>query len=96
LDEATSAMDIHRKLQVFRVLDRLNREENVTILAVLHDVNLAALFCRRLILFKDGEIAADGATDSVLTPEILEGVYRTRVLVQNIPDTDKKQVVFLP
>jgi len=96
LDEATSAMDIHRKLQVFKVLEGLNREENLTVLTVLHDVNLAALFCRRMIFVKEGEILADGPTESVLTSEILETVYQARVLVQDVPGTGKRQVAFLP
>ncbi len=96
LDEATSAMDIHRKLQIFRVLDTLNRQENLTILAVLHDVNLAALFCRRLVFLKEGLVVADGPTDEVLTGDILREVYDTEVLVQDVPRTGKKQVVFIP
>lgn len=96
LDEATSAMDIRRKLQVFRVLEQLNHDNGMTILSVLHDINLAALFCRRLIFLRDGELIADGPTQQVLTPEILETVYRTRVLVQEITEVRRKQVVFLP
>jgi iron complex transport system ATP-binding protein len=97
LDEAVSAMDVHRKLQLFNLLQTLNREENLTVFAVLHDVNLAALFCRRLIFLKDGVIEADGAVEDVLTPEILESIYRTRVIVQEIDGACKrKQVIFLP
>jgi iron complex transport system ATP-binding protein len=96
LDEATSAMDISRKIHIFRILDRLNRENTLTILAVLHDVNLAALFCRRLVFLKDGRIVADGTTESVLTREVLQAVYDTPVLVQEIPGTGKRQVAFLP
>lgn len=96
LDEATSAMDVHRKLQVFRVLERLNREESLTVFAVLHDINLAALFCRRMLFLKDGRLEADGPTNEVLTPEILENVYQTRVMVQDIEWGGKKQVIFLP
>jgi len=96
LDEATSAMDIHRKLQVFRVLDRMNRHEGITVIAVMHDVNLAALFCRRMLFLKEGWLAADGPVDSVLTSELLEKIYETPVMVQAISGTNKKQVVFLP
>ena len=96
LDEAVSAMDVHRRLQVFRLLERLNVEEGLTILAVLHDVNLAAFFCRRMIFLKGGETAADGQVSEVLTPGILEEVYQTRVLVQEIGRTGKRQVIFLP
>ncbi len=96
LDEATSAMDIHRKLQIFKVLDKLNREEGVTVLAVLHDINLAALFCRRMIFLKDGRIEADGPTEEVLTSETLNRIYETSVVVQEIESVGKRQVVFLP
>lgn len=96
LDEATSAMDVHRKLQIFKVLDRLNREDHLTVLAVLHDVNLAALFCRRMIFLKDGCIEADGPAEEVLTPETLERIYETRVIVHEINGSRKKQVIFLP
>ncbi len=96
LDEATSAMDIHRKLQVFKVLEQLHAENGLTVLAVLHDVNLAALFCRRLIFLKEGRVVADGTVSSVLLPEILEEVYQTRVIIQQVPNTDKRQVVFMP
>jgi iron complex transport system ATP-binding protein len=96
LDEATSAMDIHRKLQIFKVLERLHAEDGLTVLAVMHDVNLAALFCRRMIFLKDGQVVADGAANSVLIPEILEDVYQTQVLIQEVPSTGKRQVVFMP
>ncbi len=96
LDEATSAMDIHRKLKIFQGLERLNREENLTILAALHDVNLAALFCRQLIMLKNGEILADGETRSVLRPEILENVYGTPAVIQEIKEIERLQVFFLP
>ncbi len=96
LDEATSAMDIHRKLQIFGLLERLNREEGLTVLAVLHDVNLAALFCRRMIFLKEGRVVADGPTESVVNAEILEAVYQARAVVQEIGQTGKRQVVFLP
>lgn len=96
LDEATSAMDIHRKLGIFKVLEQQNREENLTVLAVLHDINLAALFCRRMVFLKDGCIEADGPSDEVLTAEVLERVYENRVIVQEIENLHKKQVIFLP
>jgi iron complex transport system ATP-binding protein len=96
LDEATSAMDIHRKLQIFKVLEQLHVENGLTVLAVMHDVNLAAMFCERIIFLKEGCVVADGAPESVLIPEILEEVYETRVLIQEVPNIRKLQVVFMP
>ena len=96
LDEATSSMDVHRKLQIFSLLERRNREAGLTVVAVLHDVNLAAWFCRTLIFLKDGEVARQGPTQDVLTPETLAMVYRVEAVVQEIPGTGRAQVAFLP
>jgi iron complex transport system ATP-binding protein len=96
LDEATSSMDVHRKLQVFTLLERRNLEDGLTVVAVLHDVNLAAYFCRSLVFLKDGEVAYQGPTDEVLTPEILAAVYQTEAVVREIPGRGRLQVAFLP
>jgi len=96
LDEATSAMDINRKLQIFKVLAKLNLEKNLTVLAVSHDINLAALFCRRMVFLKEGLIEADGPTEEVLTEQVLEKIYETRVVVREIEAAGKRQVFFLP
>jgi iron complex transport system ATP-binding protein len=96
LDEATSAMDVHRKLHMFKVLKQLHGNDKLTVVAVMHDVNLAALFCHRMIFIRDGCVVADGPSNSVLIPEVLEEVYQTRVLIQEISDIGKRQVVFIP
>jgi len=96
LDEATSAMDVHWKLQTFRLLAHLQRKEHKTILAVLHDVNLAAVFCPRLIFLKDGAVVADGPARAVLTPATLERVYDSPAVVYDVPGNGARQVFFVP
>jgi len=96
LDEATASLDVRHKLEIFELLSRLNREEGLTILAVMHDLNLATQYCRRLIFLKDGGIFQDGETSQVCTPEVLEAVYGTPVLVQCHPATGRPCVHFLP
>ncbi len=96
LDEATSAMDVRWKLQTFNLLKKLQEGENRTIVAVLHDINLAAVFCRRLIFLKEGRIAADGPTSQVLVPEVLERIYGTRAVVYSVPGHGVPQVFFDP
>jgi iron complex transport system ATP-binding protein len=96
LDEATSSMDVHRKLQMFTLLEGRNRREGLTVVAVLHDVNVAAYFCRGLIFLKDGAVAHQGPTEEVLTPEVLAEVYRTEAVVREIPGRGRLQVAFLP
>jgi iron complex transport system ATP-binding protein len=96
LDEATASLDVRRKLEVFDLLTHLNQSKGLTVLAVMHDLNLATQYCRRLILLKDGGIFRDGGTASVCVPEVIEAVYETPVLVQNNPVTGCPYVHFLP
>lgn len=96
LDGASSTMDISRKLEISRLLERMNREENLTILGALHDVNLAAFFCRRLIFLKDGHIADDGDTDEVLTEINLKEVCRAEALIREVESIGKRQWPFFP
>jgi iron complex transport system ATP-binding protein len=95
LDEATAALDVHRKIDAFDLLTRLNREGS-TVLAVMHDLNLAALYCRRLVLLQAGRVLADGPTAEVFTREVLEAVYETPVEVFVHPATGRPHAVFLP
>ncbi len=96
LDEATASLDVRRKLEVFDLLTSLNHSRGLTVMAVMHDLNLATQYCRRLIFLKDGGIFRDGDTASVCVPEVLEAVYETPVLVQNNPVTGCPYVHFLP
>lgn len=95
LDEATASMDAHRAIDAFDLLADMN-EAGTTVMAVLHDINLAALYCRRLIFMKDGLIAADGPTREVFTRETIEAVYDTPVEVSVHPATGRPHAVFLP
>ena len=96
LDEATSNLDIRHKLRIYELLTRLNQQAGLTILAVMHDVNLATQYCRRLIFLKDGGIFLDGDTFMVCNPEVLEAVYDTPALVQPHPVTGRPFVHFYP
>ncbi|MEJ5347067.1 MAG: ABC transporter ATP-binding protein [Desulfosoma sp.] len=94
LDEAVSAMDVHRKLQIFDLLKTLQEKEKRTIVFVLHDINTAAVFCRRLVFLKHGRILADGSTEEVLQPRILEEVYETSAMVYPVPGWNNVRQVF--
>jgi len=96
LDEATASLDVRRKLEVFDLLADLNRTKGLTVLAVMHDINLATQYCQRLIFLKDRDIYRDGDTFTACRPEVLEAVYETPVLVQPHPATGRPSVHFLP
>jgi iron complex transport system ATP-binding protein len=77
LDEPTNHLDIHHQLELLALVARLP----VTSVVALHDLNLAALFCDRILVLRDGRVVAGGTPCEVLTPELIGEVYRVRAEV---------------
>ncbi|MCL4515295.1 MAG: heme ABC transporter ATP-binding protein [Firmicutes bacterium] len=75
LDEPTSHLDINYQIEVLDLMRRLNRKQGVAVVAVLHDLNLAAQYCDRLVLLSGGKVYADGKPGEVLTPAKIRAVY---------------------
>jgi iron complex transport system ATP-binding protein len=82
LDEPSAFLDLKHQVRVLDLLRRLNRERALTIVAALHDLNLAALYFPRLILLREGKLYRDGAPAEVLTEETIEEIYGIRVRVE--------------
>jgi len=96
LDEPTSHLDIGHQIQVLELLRRLNRQEGLTIVMVIHDLNLAAEFCSQIILLEEGRIFKEGDPGRVLTYQNIEAVYKTTVVVRENPYSHKPYVVLVP
>ena len=96
LDEPSAFLDLKHQVQVFELLRRLNRERGLTVVAALHDLNLASLFFPRLIMLRDGRIYRDGSPNEVLTEKTIEEVYGIRVRVEHDPATEKPQLFISP
>ena len=77
LDEPASALDVSHQLRLFDLLRELNAD-GLTVLCILHDLNLALHYFDKLLVLSGGEVAAFGPPDDVLRPEILESVYGVR------------------
>ena len=75
LDEPTVHLDLRHQVGAMELLVDLNERDGTTILAVLHDLGLAAHFFPRLVLLDRGEIVADGTPDDVLTGERIRDVF---------------------
>lgn len=80
LDEPASHLDVSYQLKLFDFLKELNRE-GLTILCVIHDLNLALLYFDNLIMLSEGEVVASGKSDEVLTPERIESTYGIRAYI---------------
>ncbi len=76
LDEPTNHLDICFQIEIMDLVLTLNRERRLTVVVVLHDLNLAAQYCSRLIMLKKGVVAADGAPSAVLTRELIKRVFK--------------------
>ena len=85
LDEPTAFLDIRHQADFFGLMKRLNRERDLTVLAVTHDINLAAAYCDRIVLLKEGRIHALGTPGEVITEANIRNVYETDVLVDANP-----------
>lgn len=88
LDEPTSHLDVRNQLAIYRMMRRLAHDWGLAVVCVSHDVNLAARFADKLVLMRDGRVAAAGPPDDVLRADVLESVYDVRVALIDDPDGD--------
>jgi len=95
LDEAASSLDAAKKIRLFDLLKAKN-EQGSTILCAMHDLNLAALYCKRLIFLKAGRIVLDGPTLETFTDKNLSEIYETDIRVSKHPVTGSPQAHFVP
>lgn len=89
LDEPTTHLDISHQVGILDLIRRLNKGFGLTVIMVLHDLNLAGEYCRRLALINEGRIHKLGTPHEVLTYRIIEEVYKTTVVVRENPISAK-------
>ena len=95
LDEATSGLDIARTIEIFDLLKQ-RHNNGTTVVAAIHDINLAALYCTRLVFLKQGHVILDGTVDDVFTDENLTTIYDTPIHTFKHPVTHAPQAFFTP
>lgn len=93
LDEPTAHLDINHQISIMNVLKEINLKLNVTILIVLHDLNLASEFCDNLIMLKGGKIYCKGGPEEVITYQNVEEVYEMVVVTSKNPLSGKPYVL---
>jgi len=81
LDEPTAFLDIKHQVEVYDLVKALSRQNELTVVAILHDLNLAALYCDRLALLKSGHLFCLGTPEQVLTYSNVKTVYETEVYI---------------
>ncbi|MEL7222916.1 MAG: ATP-binding cassette domain-containing protein, partial [Bacteroidota bacterium] len=85
LDEPTAALDVAQQYRFMELATALAKERGIGVLAILHDLNLAARFADQIILLNDSEVVAAGAVKEVLTKEMIATVFSVESFIQPHP-----------
>ncbi len=92
LDEPTNHLDIKYQLQILSVVKSLN----IGVLAALHDLPMASVYCDILYVIKDGKMMASGSPKEVLTKELIRQVYEINCEIYTNPITGDLAIAYLP
>lgn len=95
LDEPTAFLDIRHQIDFFDLIKTLNKNQSLTVIAVTHDINLASLYCDRIILLRSGSIFCMGSPGEVIAESHIKEVYETNVTVDRNPVTGHPRVTLL-
>ena len=92
LDEPTSFLDLKYKRETFHLISSLSSGQHLSFVVVSHDIDLAAQYCHRIVMIKEGVVHNTGAPDQVITAPIVEDVYDCPVVVDKNPVTGTPRV----
>ena len=81
LDEPTGALDMNYAIEAMRICENLTKTLNLTSVVVLHDLNLASLFCDEILMLKDGVVRYRGSASELFTPQIIKEIYGFEALI---------------
>ena len=93
LDEPTTYLDMAHQLEVLELLQKLNLEQERTIVMVLHDLNQAARFADYIVALKEGEIVKSGSCEEVITHDVLKKVFQIDAEIGRDPRTNKPMCI---
>jgi iron complex transport system ATP-binding protein len=96
LDEPTTFLDIGYQIQMMDYIRAWQQEADLTIVAVLHDLNLAAQYCDQLLVLHEGEVLGIGTPQQILTSELISEVYGTMPIIIPHPVSGVPQILLQP
>ena len=96
LDEPTAFLDLKYKREIFQLISSLCMEKGLSVVVVTHDIDLAAQYCNRLVMLKEGVVYEMGVPEKVITASGIEAVYDCPVMVDNNPATGRPRVSLPP
>jgi iron complex transport system ATP-binding protein len=92
LDEPTAFLDLNHQIDMCGLIGRLRGERRLTVVLVSHDLNIASQLCDRILLLDQGRVVRVGRPEDVIAADVLDEVYRCRVLVDRHPESGLPRV----
>lgn len=94
LDEPTTYLDISHQLEIMELLKKLNKELNLTVIMVLHELSQAAKYSDKIIVMKKGDIIKQGSPNKIITEKLLKDVYDVDVFIDK--ESLKDEIIIHP
>lgn len=92
LDEPTTYLDIYHQVEILELVKELNKENNLTVVMVLHDINQAIKYSDNVIVMKSGQAIANGKSEEVINMNLLNDVYKIGGFISEM----EKEIIFVP
>jgi iron complex transport system ATP-binding protein len=96
LDEPTTHLDIQHQVEILRLLQALNRQHHIAVMATMHDLNLASMYFDTIVLLDQGRIVSTGSPAEVFSEDRLRQVFQTGLRVERHPTLGTPNVVLMP
>lgn len=93
LDEPTTYLDIGHQVALMDRIQEWQHESGMTVIAVMHDLNLASMYCDRLLMLHQGGIVGIGIPDEILLPELIDQVYGVFPKITRHPENGRPQLI---
>ncbi len=94
MDESFSHLDINHQLEIMHLIRSVNREQGKLVILVSHNINLAASYCPRVIMMKEGKLVADGTPTQVIVKDNLRKLFGIDIPVEINPRTQQPMVIY--
>ncbi|MEM9797076.1 MAG: ABC transporter ATP-binding protein [Pseudomonadota bacterium] len=96
LDEPTNHLDVAHAHNLLSLVARLNQQDGRTIVMVLHDLNLAARHADNIVLWRDGQVVAEGTAESLFRPELIGAIFEVECTIMTDPRTGRPLCLTYP
>jgi iron complex transport system ATP-binding protein len=93
LDEPTNHLDVGHQLSILDLIRKLNCQNDMTVISVFHNLNLAAEYCHRIMVLDKGKVESLGSPKDVITSDMIQKVYGAKVLTEQNPISQKPHVI---